>query len=63
MTIEFTEAQEKAVTNLRETIMEGFTTFIKDTTNPLNKSAARRARKKTMEITKLLKSYRTLSIK
>lgn len=62
-TVEFTENQEKEVTDLCETIRNAFRDFNKETVKPRNKSAARRARKLSMEITRLLKNYREASIK
>ena len=63
MTTEFTAEHETAVNKLRERIRGSFEDFVKDTAKSLNKSAARRARKKSLEIALLLKKYRSFSIK
>ena len=63
MKTEFTEKQEKAVRNIYEKIKEEFQAFTENAEKMLNKSAAIRARKKTLVLAQLMKSYRSLSIK
>ena len=63
MKTEFTEKQEKAVKNICESINDSFRAFTEDAEKTLNKSAAIRARKKSLVITQMLKAYRSLSIK
>ena len=63
MSTEFTLERKEAVKNLRDSIMKNFHDFIKESENSTNKSAAIRARKKSLVITQMLKAYRSLSIK
>ena len=63
MSTEFTLERKEAVKNLRDSIMKNFHDFIKESEKYTNKSAAIRARRKSLVITQLLKSYRSLSIK
>ena len=63
MKTEFTLEQKNAVENLRHTIKKNFEDFIEESSKFTNKSAAIRARKKTLVLTQLMKIYRSLSIK
>lgn len=63
MSTEFTLERKEAVKNLRDSIMKNFHDFIEESEKYTNKSAAIRARKKSLVITQMLKAYRSLSIK
>ena len=63
MTTKFTLEQKDAVENLRDTIKKNFQDFVEESAKSMNKSAAIRARKKSLVITQMLKAYRSLSIK
>ncbi len=51
------------VENLRGLIIEIFKAFTKNTASAVNKAAARRARKNTLDLEKIFKEYRKISIK
>lgn len=51
------------VDNLRKEILKKVEEFSDNSMETLNKSAARRARKNTLELTQLMKDYRKYSIK
>ena len=51
------------VENLRDLIIEIFKEFTKNTASAVNKAAARRARKNTLDLEKMFKEYRKISIK
>ena len=51
------------VENLRGQIIETFKEFTKNTASAVNKAAARRARKNTLALGKMLQEYRKISIK
>ena len=51
------------VENLRGQIIEIFKAFTKNTASAVNKAAARRARKNTLDLEKMCKEYRKISIK
>ncbi len=51
------------VENLRGQIIEAFKEFTQNTASAVNKAAARRARKNTLAIGKMLQEYRKISIK
>ena len=51
------------VENLRGLIIEIFKAFTKNTASAVNKAAARRARKNTLDLEKMFKEYRKISIK
>ena len=63
MPTKFTPEQKDAVENLRATLKKNFLDFVEESAKYTNKSAAIRARKKTLELTRLMKVYRSLSIK
>ena len=63
MPTKFTLEQQDAVENLRDTLQKNFQDFVEESAKTMNKSAAIRARKKTLELTRLMKIYRNLSIK
>ena len=54
---------EDAVNRLREEIAAIFREFMVDSAKPTVKAAVRRSRKRTSELTLLLKKYRAISIK
>ena len=54
---------EEAVIKLREEIEATFREFMIDSAKPKVKAAVRRSRKRTSELTLLLKKYRAISIK
>ena len=51
------------VENLRGQIIEAFKEFTQNTASAVNKAAARRARKNTLDLEKMCKEYRKISIK
>ena len=51
------------VEKLRGQIIEAFKEFTQNTASAVNKAAARRARKNTLAIGKMLQEYRKISIK
>ena len=51
------------VENLRDQIIEAFKEFTQNTASAVNKAAARRARKNTLDLEKMFKEYRKISIK
>ena len=51
------------VENLRDQIIEAFKEFTQNTASAVNKAAARRARKNTLDLEKMCKEYRKISIK
>ena len=51
------------VENLRGQIIETFQEFTQNTASAVNKAAARRARKNTLDLEKMFKEYRKISIK
>ena len=51
------------VENLRGQIIEAFKEFTQNTASAVNKAAARRARKNTLDLEKMYKEYRKISIK
>ena len=51
------------VENLRDQIIETFKEFTQNTASAVNKAAARRARKNTLDLEKMCKEYRKISIK
>ena len=51
------------VEKLRGQIIEAFKEFTQNTASAVNKAAARRARKNTLDLEKMLKEYRKISIK
>jgi len=51
------------VENLRGQIVETFKEFTQNTASAVNKAAARRARKNTLDLEKMCKEYRKISIK
>ena len=51
------------VENLRSQIIETFKEFTQNTASAVNKAAARRARKNTLDLEKMCKEYRKISIK
>ena len=51
------------VENLRGQIIEAFKEFTQNTASVVNKAAARRARKNTLDLEKMFKEYRKISIK
>ena len=51
------------VENLRGQIIEAFKEFTQNTASAVNKAAARRARKNTLALGKMLQEYRKISIK
>ena len=51
------------VENLRGQIVETFKEFTQNTASAVNKAAARRARKNTLDLEKIFKEYRKISIK
>ena len=51
------------VENLRGQIIEAFKEFTQNTASAVNKAAARRARKNTLDLAKMFKEYRKISIK
>ena len=51
------------VENLRGQIIEAFKEFTQNTASAVNKAAARRARKNTLDLGKMFKEYRKISIK
>ena len=51
------------VENLRGQIIEAFKEFTQNTASAVNKAAARRARKNTLDLEKIFKEYRKISIK
>ena len=63
MPTKFTLEQKNAVENLCDSINKNFQDFVEESAKSTNKSAAIRARKATMELTRLMKIYRSLSIK
>lgn len=58
-----TEFNESKVTELRSKIETKFGEFLLDSVKPTVKAQARRARKISGEIEKMLKEYRKISIK
>ena len=54
---------EEAVMKLRSEIEATFREFMVDSAKPTVKAAVRRSRKRTSELTLLLKKYRAISIK
>ena len=58
-----TEKEIKEVTDLCTAIDTTYQEFKDNTAKPTNKAAAKRARKNTMELGKLIKKYREISIK
>jgi len=58
-----TEFNEVSVVELRTKIEATFREFMLDSAKPKVKAAARRARKITSELEKMLKEYRKISIK
>ena len=63
MPTKFTLEQKNAVENLCGSINKNFQDFVEESAKSMNKSAAIRARKKSLVITQLLKAYRNISIK
>ena len=63
MPTKFTLEQKDAVEDLRDIIKRNFQDFVEESAKSMNKSAAIRARKKSLVITRLMKVYRSLSIK
>jgi hypothetical protein len=57
------EFNQDKVDALRIQIDAEFQDFLKNSKKYINKAAARRARKNTLELTKLMKTYRVISIK
>lgn len=57
------DLQRKIVNELAEKIDAEYAAFKANSENPGNKAGARRARKNTIELTKLMKEYRKISIK
>ena len=51
------------VEKLRGQIIEAFKEFTQNTASAVNKAAARRARKNTLDLEKMFKEYRKISIK
>ena len=51
------------VENLRGQILKTLGEFTQNTTSAVNKAAARRARKNTLDLGKMFKEYRKISIK
>ena len=51
------------VEKLRGQIIETFQEFTQNTASAVNKAAARRARKNTLDLEKMCKEYRKISIK
>ena len=51
------------VEKLRDQIIEAFKEFTQNTASAVNKAAARRARKNTLNLEKMFKEYRKISIK
>ena len=51
------------VEKLHGQIVETFKEFTQNTTSAVNKAAARRARKNTLDLEKMFKEYRKISIK
>ena len=51
------------VENLRDQIIETFKEFTKNTASAVNKAAARRARGNSLDLAKMFKEYRKISIK
>ena len=51
------------VENLRGQSIEAFKEFTQNTASAVNKAAARRARKNTLDLEKMFKEYRKISIK
>ena len=51
------------VENLRGQIIETFKEFTQNTASAVNKAAARRARGNTLDLAKMFKEYRKISIK
>ena len=62
-TNEFDLDKKAAVEDIHRKICTTFSTFSLNAEKVVNKSAAIRARKATMELTRLMKIYRSLSIK
>ena len=58
-----TEQEIKKVETLQAEINTEFQDFLKNAAKPENKAGARRARKNTLTLTKLMKTYREISIK
>lgn len=54
---------EEAVLKLRSEIETTFRDFLIDSAKPTVKAGARRARKRSSELAKMLKTYREISIK
>ena len=61
--VEFTEAQVYEVESLKEQISKEMTEFFLNAAKPGNKMGAKRARKNTLTLSKLFKTYREISIK
>ena len=51
------------VENLRGQIIEAFKEFTQNTASAVNKAAARRARGNSLDLSKMFKEYRKISIK
>ncbi len=51
------------VENLRGQIIEAFKEFTQNTASAVNKAAARRARGNSLDLAKMFKEYRKISIK
>ena len=51
------------VENLRGKIIEAFKEFTQNTASAVNKAAARRARGNSLDLAKMFKEYRKISIK
>lgn len=60
---EFNQDRKAAVEDIHRKICTTFSTYSLNAAKIANKSAAIRARKATMELTRLMKIYRSLSIK